>query len=341
MAEPSPTLSDVEGSPSRKRDRPDEELDQMLEEAAANEKAPAWAIQMQSVVTEQVSILGQSLHGLSNRIDKLEAKRSSESDRLSSLEKQLESMSTVVQKLQGGSGASGSMAGAAAVPRPSNLNDPWSAYIRNQQDAAKGDDSGMGGDGGLAGPLGSAAAAPAKAPTVFISLPSSPASSPIRREALRETEHSHVVLGGWAQDTRRATIEQDALKVIGLFPKGLSYDRYVIFGQRASTCHISLHPLDSADAERNRFYLAQNAAGRRVQATGGDLIWVSPSRSPERRARNKITRAFLEKLEQLTKPAPPVRKWDWRLTGPSRCGSLISVFAPQNRRICVPTHMSR
>ena len=157
----------------------------------------------------------------------------------------------------------------------------------------------MGGDGGLAGPLGFAAAAPAKAPTGFTSLPSSPASSPIRREALRETEYSHVVLGGWAQDTRRATIEQDALKVIGLFPKGLSYDRYVIFGQRASTCHIFLHPLDSADAERNRFYLVQNAAGRRVQATGGDLIWVSPSRSPERRARNKITRAFLEKLEQL------------------------------------------
>ena len=108
------------------------------------------------------------------------------------------------------------------------------------------------------------------------------------------SDFSHLVLGGWPIDTRKQLIEADLQRFIDTFSL-IGVTKTAVFGKRARVGHIWLQPL-SDQAARERFYDLLPRANKQMTATGGDLIWISPSKPYAVRERNKLLRASYDRL---------------------------------------------
>ncbi|OLP99350.1 hypothetical protein AK812_SmicGene18103 [Symbiodinium microadriaticum] len=117
-----------------------------------------------------------------------------------------------------------------------------------------------------------------------------PAAPRLPSSADDDTDYNHVVVGGWEEDTVKRQIQQDLGKLLATFTieykRAISKD--IIYGPRACTAHLYLHPLEPVQA-RDRFYALQAAYNKTVRTASGNEMWLSPSRSPERRFQNRIT----------------------------------------------------
>ncbi|OLP96989.1 hypothetical protein AK812_SmicGene20739 [Symbiodinium microadriaticum] len=106
-----------------------------------------------------------------------------------------------------------------------------------------------------------------------------------------DTDYNHVILGGWEFDTPRRIIVSDVERVLSAFtPEQRTFiKRHVVFGQRAQTAHLFLKEMTDPQQSAERFYNLQGDHNKVHRTTGGSDIWFSPSRTEERRLKNRIT----------------------------------------------------
>eukprot|EP00439_Symbiodinium_sp_Y106_P040196 s3445_g4.t3 len=114
-----------------------------------------------------------------------------------------------------------------------------------------------------------------------------------------DTDFCHIVCGGWPEDTMRAMVESDTWCLVKKMTVA-QVDRVICYGRRCHTSHIILPSLPK-EASRERFYALQECYNKTVSTTvpGAQLIWMSPSRTPALRARNRATTGAFNKLQSL------------------------------------------
>ena len=263
----SPKRARLDGAivPHTGDDDPDKQLDRLLDE---QDGAPAWAVAMQASLDRNLLNISEMFGGVHSRLSVLEAANAAppSDPKVAELSKQVERLTKLVENRQFESAppsppsASPTSRPYAQIPPPQF--DPWSNYIGKASNTTEGVPR-----------LNKAPAAPR--------LPSS---------ADDDTDYNHVVVGGWEEDTVKRQIQQDLGKLLATFTieykRAISKD--IIYGPRACTAHLYLHPLEPVQA-RDRFYALQAAYNKTVRTASGNEMWLSPSRSPERRFQNRIT----------------------------------------------------
>lgn len=257
---------------------PDEQLEQLLRKQRTQEleAVPAWAetiISMQHNMSLQLSDMGKGYHGFDGRIRQLEAENVGE--RMKNMEGQVKELVEAVNSMRSQSASQrfadpgGETSGQPGVPsRP--VHPPPLPESENHQHTS-----------------------PKSSMTT-----SSPTGS-------SETDFNHIVAGGWPEDTRRGVIDGDTWHICEQFGPNVKINRVVVYGSRANTSHIYLCPLPEQEA-RERFYsLQQEHSGKFHSNVGGKPIWLSPSRTPERRAKNRSTRETLNRLQAVLQSDNP------------------------------------
>ena len=130
-------------------------------------------------------------------------------------------------------------------------------------------------------------------------------SAPSFTSSAEETDHCHVVVGGWPFDTSKRVIMSDMEGLVRGFEPchSQSIERMVVFGQRAQVGHIFLSSLPPGESAE-RFYIMQNKYSNQRATAMGPLMWMAPSRTPARRQKNRITRKAQECLASIWGEAP-------------------------------------
>ena len=257
---------------------PDEELEQLLRKQRTQDlqAVPAWAetiISMQHNMSLQLSDMGKGFHGFDGRIRQLEAENVGE--RMKTMEGQVKELVEAVSSMRRQSASQrfadpgGEASGHLGEPSRPVHPPPLPGSENYQRTSPK---SSM--------------------------TPSSPTGS-------SETDFNHIVAGGWPEDTRRKVIDNDTWQICEQFGPNVKINRVVVYGSRANTSHIYLCPLAEQEA-RERFYsLQQEHSGKFQSNVGGKPIWLSPSRTPERRAKNRSTRETLSRLQAVLQSDNP------------------------------------
>ena len=116
-----------------------------------------------------------------------------------------------------------------------------------------------------------------------------------------EADFNHIIVGGWPTDSRKQLIEQDMQALVDSFEcfQTAGVSRLAVFGKRARVGHIFLRPMLDHQA-RARFFELLPVVNKKRQATGGDLIWISPSKPFAVRERNKLLRNGYDRLIKAT-----------------------------------------
>ena len=156
-----------------------------------------------------------------------------------------------------------------------------------------------------------ATSAPPSEPVSPPAWPRPPVMIPPPASLRDETDFSHLILGGWKLDTKRQIIEGDIQRFIQTFqPDGVT--KTAVYGKRDRIGHVWLQPLPDQQA-RSRFYELLPRANKRMHATGGDPIWISPSKPLAVRERNKLLRQGLDRVLRVMKldHADPAVELDW------------------------------
>ena len=253
---------------------PDEELDQLLRKQRVQDlqEVPAWAetlMSMQHNVSLQLAGLGKGLHGFENRLNQLESENMGQ--RMKEMEGQVQELVQVVRSLR------------QSTPQTAA---PSAGEAFRQED----------------GPKMSAHPPPLSRPEHSHTMSPKKGSASSSPTNSAETDYCHIVAGGWPEDTRRQILQDDTWHICNKFGPAIKVERVVVFGSRANVSHIYLSQ-QAGDEAREIFYRLQQEHSRQFQSkVGGEPIWLSPSRTPERRAKNRCTREALNRLQRVLQP---------------------------------------
>ena len=112
------------------------------------------------------------------------------------------------------------------------------------------------------------------------------------------TDYCHIVCGG-PEDSPRAKVEADTWCLARAIGEG-DVKRVICYGRRCCNNHIILSSMPT-DAARERFFRLQEKYSKTIQTTvpGGNPIWMSPSRTPAQRAKNRATMGAFNKINSL------------------------------------------
>ena len=247
----------------------DHKLDQLLAQKERQEKAPSWAVALQASMDSSMLRMGELFSGVHGRLAVLEEERTRPDPRVDELSRKVDALTKLIEENQRPSPSAFASSGPCSSQAPPPQVDPWAGYKGGSNAKGKG----------------------------------KPTNVPAQ-DATPDTDYNHVVLGGWAFDTLHRVIKSDLDRVVGAFTDAerASISRQVVYGQRAWTAHLYLVEVDSLLA-RERFYALQAAHSNVYKTTSGCLIWLSPSRTPERRFRNKLTGMAGEVVLNLWPPA--------------------------------------
>ena len=111
-----------------------------------------------------------------------------------------------------------------------------------------------------------------------------------------DTKFNTIIIGGWEDDTRRKQILADLDRVLRQI--NLEVKQTLVYGVRANTAQLILPELPTQQA-RERFYDIQRQRNQKHRTSSGEPLWWAPSRSAERRQKNRLTRLVLTHLEHL------------------------------------------
>ena len=245
---------------------PDLELDRLLAKRRMESSGdvPTWAgdlVSLQQNMVAQMAEMNRTLHGFQTRVENIESQQGPQ--RMANMEDQIRELKQLVMNMQ----------------------------QQQQQQQQSG---------------GSQAKSAPHIPLRF-SMPTPP--PPPRREnpptahhmfpnLADDTDYNHIICGGWPEDSKRKIIEGDTWELCKQF-EGVIPEKVVVYGSRAQVSHIFLPSLDTLQA-RERFYQLQAKHSKKIQSkVGGEPIWMSPNRSPGRRAMNRGTQAALAKLRDV------------------------------------------
>ena len=262
-------------------DDPDKVLDDMVREQQRRQqqqmmRAPPWAVAMQASMEGGIQRVGDMVQGLASRLSHVENDRAQDADKISTLFQKVDELSKLVA---GQSSKSESASPGVPFFNRSRVEafgeDPWARYNRGNTQ-----------QGPMVEPL-------------------SPYS---------DTDFNHVIFGGWNFDTPRRIIVSDDERVMSAVTseQRTFIRRHVVFGQRAQTAHIFLKEL--TDPPADRFYALQGDHNKVHRTTGGADIWLSPSRTEERRMKNRLTTLAGETVLRLlsTESSKPVIEYNYQ-----------------------------
>lgn len=125
------------------------------------------------------------------------------------------------------------------------------------------------------------------------------ARSAVPNQAQPDIDWNRLVIGGWLQDTRRDTIEREAAQLLEKIQVKDHMQEIIVFGRRASTCHVLLTPLpDSSARARISSWQTQVKNGFTLPSSS-QSCWLTAHKSPQRRFKNRMTKHALDTLERL------------------------------------------
>ena len=263
-------------------DDPDILLDEMVRQQQRTQQqqmmqAPPWAVALQASMEGGIQRVGDMVQGLSSRLSHVENDRAQDVDKINTLFRKVDELSKLVAGQSSKPESSSPEQSSHRTRVEASGADPWARYKpgANQQ-----------------------------RPTVE---PLSPYS---------DTDYNHVILGGWDFDTPRRIIISDVERVLSAFtPEQRTFiRRHVVFGQRAQTAHLFLKEMTDPQQSAERFYSLQGDHNKVHRTTGGSDIWFSPSRTEERRLKNRITTLAGETVLRLlsTESSKPVIEYNYQ-----------------------------
>ncbi|CAE6970406.1 unnamed protein product [Symbiodinium natans] len=135
---------------------------------------------------------------------------------------------------------------------------------------------------------------------------------PSSSQQSHDTDFCRVIVGGWCFDTPRRVILEDLSRLVATWSQAdrSLITKQMVFGQRAQTAHLILQPCDFPG---DRFYALQESYSNKVFTRSGEGMWMSPSRSPARRALNKVTKRALDTISGLwPADSPPKLETSWQ-----------------------------
>ena len=116
-----------------------------------------------------------------------------------------------------------------------------------------------------------------------------------------DTNFLHVIVGGWNFDSDRDVITRDLdafLRHWSDSHKSLIV-RTFVWGRKSRIANIILQSTSSPEEDRARFYDIQAAYSNKASNSQGNTVWLTPSKTPERRAKNRAISACREALAKL------------------------------------------
>ena len=275
-----------------KRDPPDADalLDELLSQQARHaEIVPAWVSSLQLSVQTGFAEVKQSLNDYNARLTHVEAITSqpARDPRVDALVDKVDMLTKAFDEQKKNQ--------AASTPNSTpdrfqgagmHGSDAWSVYLANQHNRSTAS--------GSAGPAQNQKSHPA-----FHSTPPRLQQSEFA-DLTSDTNFNHVIIGGWQFDTPRRFILSDMDSFLKRFRDPLQHcvERTVVYGQRAQVGHLFLKPL-TPELAAERFYSLQDRCSNCAQTASGDNIWLAPSRTAERRSKNRATRRACDFLSSL------------------------------------------
>ena len=109
-----------------------------------------------------------------------------------------------------------------------------------------------------------------------------------------ETDFGHLILGGWAADTKRQVIEAEWSDFLKHFPLP-DVTRTAVYGKRGRVAHCYLRHLD-IQASRDRFFRLLPEVNKKFRLSSGEYLWISPNKPLSVRMRNKALSVGLHRL---------------------------------------------
>ena len=147
-----------------------------------------------------------------------------------------------------------------------------------------------------------------------------------------DTNFLHVIVGGWNFDSDRDVITRDLdafLRHWSDSHKSLIV-RTFVWGRKSRIANIILQSTSSPEEDRARFYDIQAAYSNKASNSQGNTVWLTPSKTPERRAKNRAISACREALAKLYRRV--LMHWLLILVRGSYGSSLIALQRWNSRR---------
>lgn len=147
--------------------------------------------------------------------------------------------------------------------------------------------------------------------TMSPSRPRPGAHSPPGDHVDLEVDWNRLVIGGWHLDTRREKIESEARQLLETFDIQASVAELIVYGRRASTCHVLLQPLPAHEAKRRIANVQAQHKDKHIIPSSGKAAWITPHKSATKRLKNRATKHAATMLESLLDKATEPIDIDW------------------------------
>ena len=120
-----------------------------------------------------------------------------------------------------------------------------------------------------------------------------------------EVDWNRLIIGGWHPDTRREKIESEAQDLIKKLGIQESVTDVIVYGRRASACHLILSPQPAAEAKRRMIAWQTQHKDKHTLPSSGKAAWMTPHKSAQKRLKNRATKYAANLLQSILDPANP------------------------------------
>ena len=245
---------------------PDAALDRMVAAQRALNDAPAWALALNSSISEQVARVTTTVGRMQEQIadverrniERMEAFEKKQEEqalkRDDAIQTQLDTMKTELKAMQNRGTSSGIPHSVPQAPPGLGQQMPRPPYAR---------------------------VSPAPA-----------------HDTADEVNFNRIVIGGWRRDTPKRVIQEEGW-TLARHMSEVQIDRLVVYGKRANTCQLFLSPQLPMWEAKSRFYSLQEKYSNAAIPNGPEPKWLSPARPLASRLKNKATRHAWSRLQEV------------------------------------------
>lgn len=120
-----------------------------------------------------------------------------------------------------------------------------------------------------------------------------------------EVDWNRLIIGGWHLDTRREKIESEAKQLLQAFGIQESVNELIVYGRRASACHVLLHPMPEPDAKRRVLTWHAQHKDKHLIPSSNTAAWMTPHKSAHKRLKNRATKYAASLLQSILHQTNP------------------------------------
>ena len=127
-----------------------------------------------------------------------------------------------------------------------------------------------------------------------------------------EVDWNRLIIGGWHLDTRREKVEAEAKDLLRTLGIQESVKEVIVYGRRASACHVLLEPQPAATAKNRLGAWISQHKDKHLIPSSGQPAWLTPHKSAHKRLKNRATKHAASLLEStLSQHSPEQTDIDW------------------------------